>query len=292
MYNIEEIKKDFIDYGLYLSLFDNSHVDKIKEKLKNINITEDYSLNAEALTIQNNNGSKEIIVNPSRIINKSQIEIEELFFHEFFHAVNEINYEMSKINSDSSRKAYERPQGRFVPFEERVIEARERNNPYYNNGLNQLNQFPGWGLILLDEVLAQKTAQAMIEAKYNIEYESVLQESSIYPSNYEFSSSLKYYSEYEEPAICFSKMIVRDKNLLVLSGLALKDEFFDTVFDRFLDNEDRLYDIFSYMGNIAIALYQKEGHAAQKGAEENTTPENVLSSLNELKFIANSIRSY
>ena len=292
MYNIKEIKKDFINCGLALNLFNDSHIDLIKEKLRNTSITEDYSLNAEALTIQNDNGSKEIIVNPSRIVNKSQMEIEELFFHEFFHAVSEINYEISKINSDYNREIYERPQGRFVPFEERVIEARERNNPYYNNGLNRLNQFPGWGLILLDEVLAQTTAQAMIEAKYNVTYESVLQKSSIYPSDYEFSSSLKYYSEYEEPATCFSKMVTRNKNLLTLSSLALKNEFLDTVFDKFSDKENTLYDIFAYMGNIAIALYQKEGHSVQEGAEKNTTPENVLLSLDELKFIANSMRLY
>jgi hypothetical protein len=46
------------------------------------------------------------------------------------------------------------------------------------------------------------------------------------------------------------------------------------------------------MGNIAIALYQKEGHSVQEGAEKNTTPENVLLSLDELKFIANSMRLY
>lgn len=283
-FNLNKRKDDFLFYGQRIGLFDEYEAHRIKNNVfDRITIVEDYTLVGESQLVQNNDGSKILRINPNYLMNKTEYYIDELIFHELFHAASEINKEISKINADNQRGYYDRPVGRIVPFEERVLNKGHRSP-------NNLNQYPGWGFLLLDEALAQYTAQALVEVKLSKKIYSTHQSSSrIYPSYHTFSTSLAFYGEYEEPATCFSKLIVGNRGLLALASLSLNNEFLDTVFDRVSD-EDTLYDILGYMGDIGIAVYADQGHINEvpQNSVQNRRPSNVLNSFQALKSITDS----
>jgi hypothetical protein len=264
--NLKDKIRDFIRMGRLLGLIDESNIDLISSRLVNISIEEDCTLPGDAQLIQND-GSTTLKINPNKLTNKPYYFLDEVIFHELTHAVSEVNIAIADFRDHNT--------GKITAYKDYVEDMRRRYN--YNNP-NRLAKYPEWGFLLLDEAIAQQTAQAMVECKYSKKiYNKEAKTSIIYPDNVYFYTTFADYPEYEKPANYFSQLVVGNDGILGMSNLAFRDKLLDKIYKTVDYNE--LYDILGYMGNIAIAEYAARGKFTLPNSEELRNKDNVSKSL-------------
>ena len=254
---------EYLKIGTEMKLFDSDNYEIIRDRVSGFIIEEDYNLPGDAQTIMSN-GIKKIKINPRKMANKPYYFMDEVIFHELTHAANEIHLDLY----------VKKETGKILGYKKNIEDKRNRES-YYNS--NKLAKYPEWGFLLLDEAIAQKIAQMMVEYKYNRKiYEPKYLESNIYPKGIIYRSTFADYKEYEKPAEIFSKMTIGETGLIGLAYRSLKDSAIDKVLESIDHNE--LYDILGYMGNIAIAEYAANGKFTLANSEELRKKENVVKS--------------
>lgn len=259
--NLNNKTNEYIELGIKLGLFDDSNLKEIKSKLNNITIIKDYSLTGDAKAIIENR--KNIIkINPQRYVGKEYYFIDEVLFHEFTHFTNEIHNDI-----------YSSQNSQIMTFKNKYSQI---------SGNDELAQYPEWGAILLDEAIAQKVAQTMVEAKYGKKiYTLKPHQSKIFDQSLWFYSTFADYPEYEKIAENFSRSVVGNSGLLGFSKLSMSKKCLDTIFSKYAKKSkgaEKLYKTLGYMGNIAIADYASKGHFTLRNSENLRRKENVLKS--------------
>lgn len=259
--NLDKKINEYIELGIRLGLFDYSNLEEIKSKLKNISIVKDYSLTGDAEAIIEC-GRNIIKINPSRYVGKEYYFLDEVLFHEFTHFTNELHNDLYSSND-----------GKIMTF----------GNKYSQVSItDKLAQYPEWGAILLDEAIAQKVAQAMVESKYGKKlYTLQPKNSKIFGESIIFYSTFADYPEYERVAEKFSKSIVGNSGLFGFAKLSMKKGCIDKIFSKYAEQPggaQTLYKTLGYIGNIAIADYASKGHFVLRNSEELRSQENVLKS--------------
>lgn len=266
---------EYISLGVKLGLFDGSNLKQVREKLSNLSIVKDEFLSGDAEAILEND-KKIIKINPQKYIGKEYYFLDEVLFHEFTHFTNEIHNDL--YSSNSKKKIFS--------FEKRYE---------YISNTDELAQYPAWGAILLDEGIAQKVAQSMVETKYGRKIYSLKPySSSIFGKEFNFYTTFADYSEYENIAEKFSKSIVGNSGLVGLAKLSMKDKCLDMIFSKYSEQPngaENLYKILGYMGNIAIADYASKGHFIVENSENLRKKENVVKSYKSANNIIDNMVS-
>lgn len=259
--NLNKKINEYIELGIKLGLFDGSNLEEIKAKLKNITIVKDYSLTGDAEAIIEN-GKHIIKINPRRYVGQPYYFLDEVLFHEFTHFTNEFH---NDLYSSNDRK--------IMTFKNKYSRISDSD---------ELAQYPEWGAILLDEAIAQKVAQSMVETKYGKQiYTLQLKRSKIFGESINFYSTFADYPEFERVSENFSKSIVGNSGLLGLAKLSMKKGCIDRVFSKYAEQPkgaEKLYKTLGYMGNIAIADYASKGHFILRNSENLRKQENVVRS--------------
>lgn len=252
---------EYISLGIKLGLFDGSNLKEVQKKLSNITIIKDNNLTGDAEAIIED-GKNIIKINPQRYIGKEYYFLDEVLFHEFTHFVNEIHNDL--YPSDNSK----------------IFSFKKRYSQFSNN--DELAQYPEWGAILLDEAIAQKVSQTMVETKYGKKiYALEPHQSKIFGESLNFYSTFADYPEFERVAENFSKSVVGNSGLLGFAKLSMKNECLDMMFSKYAGQSkgaEKLYKILGYMGNIAIADYASKGHFILRNSENLRKKENVVKS--------------
>lgn len=266
---------EYISLGVKLGLFDGYNLKQVREKLSNLSIVKDEFLSGDAEAILEND-KKIIKINPQKYIGKEYYFLDEVLFHEFTHFTNEIHNDL--YSSNSKKKIFS--------FEKRYE---------YISNTDELAQYPAWGAILLDEGIAQKVAQSMVETKYGRKIYSLKPySSSIFGKEFNFYTTFADYSEYENIAEKFSKSIVGNSGLVGLAKLSMKDKCLDMIFSKYSEQPngaENLYKILGYMGNIAIADYASKGHFIVENSENLRKKENVVKSYKSANNIIDNMVS-
>ena len=274
-YNLESRKAEYIELGKRIGLIDYTNEGLVRSRLCNIELVEDKTLPGEAQVIQHGN-KRILIVNPSRLAFKPDWYIDEVFFHEFTHAANEIDISIADFRDHNRGEIAE-----FIEF------VKNMRNRYHYENPNPLAQMPEWGFLLLDEAIAQQVAQSMNKIKYGENlYQIQPYRPPIYPDKIAIMTTFTDYKEYERPAQYFSRIVFRkktdgsthfnDSDILGLANLSLRDQCLDKIFTTVDYNE--LYDILGYIGNIAIAEYYTHSKFKLKDSEELRDKDNLVKS--------------
>lgn len=259
--NISIKVNEYLRLGIQIGLFDNSNIDIVREKLKNISIVEDNSLTGDAEAIIEED-KKIIKINSQKCRNKEYYFMDEVLFHEFTHFINEIHNDL------------------FNSLKSQIIAFKNKYSSSLKN--DELAQYPEWGGILLDEAISQKVAQTMVETKYGKRiYERHPKKSKIFGEEMNYYSSFSDYPEFENIAEKFSKSCVGSAGLLGLAKLSMSKRCIDSIFTTYSKQSnggEKLYKSLAYMGNIAIADYASKGHFILKNSENLRRKENVVKS--------------
>ena len=261
MIDINSKVDEYIKIVIELGLFNKENINEIKARLSNISLIEDNSLTGDAEVVIED-GKKIIKINPRKFIEKKEYFLDEVFFHEFTHFANEIHNDL-----------YNSPKSMIMTFKNKYSKF------MYDN---ELAKYPEWGGILLDEAIAQKVAQTMVEKKYEKKiYTLTPHRSKIYDKSVWFYSTFADYPEYEKVAENFSKVVVGNEGLLGLARLSMSPTCLDTIFFNYSKQKGgarKLYQTLGYIGNIAIADYASKGHFVLKDSKNLRKKENVLKS--------------
>ncbi len=272
--NLDKKIDEYIELGIKIGLIDNSNLGEIKAKLRNITIVKDYSLSGDAEAIIEN-GKNMIKINPNKFVGKEEYFLDEVLFHEFTHFANEIHNDLYASNDN-----------KIMTFKNKYLQI---------SANDEFAQYPEWGAILLDEAIAQKVAQTMVEAKYGKKiYNLKPYQSKIFGESVKMYSTFSDYPEFERVAENFSKSVIGRSGLLGLAKLSMKKVCIDKIFSKYAEQSrgaEKLYKILGYMGNIAIADYASKGHFTLRNSEKLREKENVVKSYHQANEIIENILS-
>lgn len=255
--------REYFELGVKTGLFDINQIDDLYERVKDVEIKENNLLTGDAQAVVQN-GKNVILINSERCRNKSDYFMDEVIFHELTHFINEIHRDI------------------YINRTKKVLKF--KNTYSYIASNNQLLKYPEWGAILLDESIAQKTAQIMVEEKYNRKiYKTEGYRTKLTEPQVVLMTDFADYPEYCKFATKFAQTVYGGENALnELCKSSFKGDCLDEIFEAYKCKKDGikdLYEILGYMGNIAIADYASKGHFVVPNSEENRNKQNVLRSM-------------
>ena len=223
MRSTEERINEYISLGLKTGLFNHDQESTIKSRLSKaeVRIVDKETL-PKVSTISNSNGGRVIIINSNLCGEK---EADEEIYKIFSHMVNDVNRDL------------------FVYSHSKFVELKERFRSDYID--KPLLRYPEWGGILLDNAISEYSSKLMMNEKYGLE-----------------GKELEDYSKNNEYVIAnyFSKTLFSGKKpLYKLCKTAYNDIAVDTIYSKYSERENGLndlYEILSYMGNIALYYHK------------------------------------
>ena len=264
---------EYLRLGLETNILDRDNIDTLYSRISGTKIKVDNSITGDAVVKFENDGYT-IYINEEKCKNKGEYFIDEVIFHELSHLVNEVH-----------RDLFEYKYSRIKDF--------EKQKSYIADG-NDLVRYPTWGMILIDESIAQYTAQLLVNRKYggNIYpeyfYETPLTDPKVY-----LKTIFADYPEAHKFADKFARTIYSgDSALFKLCKDSYRDTFIENMFIKYNFRENGmndLYEILGYMGNILIADYASKGHFSFKGSEINKDKKMVLQSMSKALFKTDTI---
>lgn len=257
--DLNKLKAEYINLGKVSGLFDEEYIRYINYKLSAVKeIVINNDLPGDAFTRP---ADGIIEINIDKCSKKGETYLDEVLFHEFSHFINEFHSDL-----------YVRKH-RFNDF----------CNSNSNFGENDiLKKNPLWGVILLDEVVAQNISQIMVELKYNITYENKTYYGDLSNPPRLISNNYADYPDYVEFAEGFVKTIIPNGSIEDLSKLAVEDRCVDKILSVYCSKKNGnriLYDALSYMGNIVMADYVKKGFYQIISSDEHIKKENIYKSM-------------
>ncbi|MBR4830504.1 MAG: hypothetical protein IKZ96_01900 [Bacilli bacterium] len=278
MTNFNKLLDEYILLGMRTGFFDHKVAENIVSRIREIEVIEDNTIRGDARTTMDG-GRQIILLNKDKCSSKGEYYGDEVIFHELSHFSNDIHrdlyvYRKSDIKEFSSA------------------------NKSLSEG-NPLVRFPEWGMFLLDEVISQITAEAMVKAKYGSEVDGIYKEE-LFMTEYTeppvlLSTKITDYRDCYSLANDFSRTIYHgDDTITKMCIDAYNNSLLDRVFSKFGSRENgtkELYELLGYMGNILIKIYEEKYGFSFKGSEPNKDKKLILTSMRRAKDIANSIAS-
>lgn len=301
--------KEYIEYGRKIGIITDSNIERVVTRLERVKIEVDNNLKGgdgfatpdREKGIINLKINKEFIENEMKKDEKKYYE-DEVYFHEFTHAVNGI-YEgwIEKGDAFKFKKNYlnevkkDNYQDDYNLITDSMTDKEKSDfNKYVNNKDLKLAGY-GWGL--LDEFVAQTMTQKLIKNKYNNEkiYKVKHQVSNISEPEYDFYSDLADYEVFTPFAYKFAEALYGRKDIDKLCSDVLEENFIENTIKEFKKRPNGLEDLYKmlgYMGNIYVADAIKKGHMDKEKIKQRD-PEgftkdgkNINKSINKFMTIA------
>lgn len=259
-------KKEYVELGTELQLFRGNTISSTECRLRGTDIRVDNTIPGDARTKIDESGKPIILVNTDKCLAHAEKHyLDEVLFHEFSH-----------INNEVQRDLYVYRAHRIMGFKE----------DFKRFATDLLVRYPEWGFILLDEIIAQYTAQQMTELKHGKgtykPFDFVMTD--ITKTKYALGTKTTDYPECHKFADRFAKTVYDDENpMFELCKDAYDHNLLDNIFNRYKNipnGVEELYHLLGYMGNIMLAIYEKKyGFRYGEASDFNTKPENVEQSM-------------
>lgn len=250
--------QEYINYGIGLGFFNTDNIERVIERLENIQFEVDNTIPGDAQTIPFRDGSGRFIIkqNEKRMYAKGKEPYfaDEVLFHEFTHATNGL-YE-SWFQSLDSWNMKRKIQEFMSNSEKEEFEVYSEKPEFRQAGY-------GWGL--LDDFVAQYVAQKMVEEKYKdkeiykikgenykaseppIAYMTDMADYPVYtPFARKFIEAL--YGKREIERFCIESFDQNAVNNII------------QVYSKRKGGLENLYKMLGYMGNIDFAENARLGH--------------------------------
>lgn len=262
--DINNAKQEYVELGKDLQFFRGDTISSTECRLRGIDFKIDNSIPGDARTSYDN-GRASIIINTNECLSHTEKHyLDEVIFHEMSHVNNEIQRDF------------------YVYSSKRIMSFKEE---YKRFATDLLVRYPEWGFILLDEVIAQYTAQKMVERKYGgkpyEDYHFFITD--LTKTRLALGTKLSDYPEGYKFADAFAKTIYDGEDSLYrLCVDAYAYNLLDNIFFKFRSNPNLIedyYKLLGYMGNIMLAIYDKTHDFRFSESEYNRRPENVEKSM-------------
>lgn len=280
-FDLEQIKQEMTTYALELGLISKEDLTEWNQKLGMVQkmVVKDYVSWYGHTDI----GAKTIEINVPGCLVKGSWFLYETVFHELAHYESDIHQELYLSRDQKAtyiKKILLKKMG--LSYGEPLI----RENP--------LLDAPNWGFILLDEVVAQMTAEMMVTKKFgpgiypgrriissNSDKRKERQELLTDPE-LELETEINAYPEYYAFAEKFSKTLHID-SMAEFCSKAMHPGFVDWMISQYEQKEEglfTLYQILSYMGMIAKKDYHlKKAVTTLPSNDPAMDPKNVYQAM-------------
>lgn len=266
--------KEYIQLGHKIGFINSNNIQRIYERIKNIEIViEENDLGSGGMTeMLDDNKTIKITISKGCIEREAKSfdrnfkdYYDENLFHELTHALGITPKEFGII------------------FKEFIARNNLDESLYPNYDM---------GYSLIDEIIAQTTAQRMVTEKYNIKYPSKHSKFIFNEHNnsdesfkYEYDSDLQWYGELQNFALDFIEKIYGKRDI----NLIFNDHFNGLIFKKMLeryekehDGAKKLYSVIGSFGNILCCDYYQQGYYGE-GIYKSLSVDLFKNSINECK---------
>ena len=274
---LDPTMQEFLKFGVRLGLFDTKNIDRIVDLLEKSDIVYVDNIGggqAAAQAEDKENGGKsikvckEVIEREANGFGRNLDEyFEETMFHELTHAIgpkspNSIKEKIRNMKSDSDKEKFDE----------------------WTNSQEFIYDYLGWEVV--DEIMAQSVAQAMIKEKYQKEHTEPIYQTkhSTFKYNeygkipdeeaysFEYTSDLFWYGEIEQFALDFLKALYGKADANVYLKDYADGNFLEKIFNEYGKRKgglDNLYKMMAYMGNIVVCDYNQQGYYGDNAGYAN-----------------------
>lgn len=249
--------QEYLQYGVETGRINRGNIDRIFERLKRVEFVPIDGIAGY--------GGRTYISEDKIMVEicKGQLEMEA---KEFGRDFEEYYYEnvFHELNHASGLTEQE--------IEEKLKQLKEKFTDENHPNIDL-------GYAMIDEVLAQRVAQEMVEAKYKEKYEGkeimhpIKHRKFFYNENgnipdedgysYEYDSDLVWYGELEGFALDFVESLYGDRNLDRVCQEHFKGELFDNMvaeYGKRRNGIENLQQLLVYAGNIVRSDYYQQGY--------------------------------
>lgn len=248
---------EYIELGKKAGYFNTLQSIKFRKLLESINLEINYNLEGNAHVVGN-----KIIINPKRIFGKDEKFASEVFFHEFSHIINNIHIDITKDDNESLLKSFKYT---FIETMKYYFRKDYSNSPLNNDDISSPYEYTLYGVLLLDEAIAQNITEDLLSIKYNIPRRKKIEYSAF--ADIKYNTDFSIYGIYQELAEVFSKTIRGFNNLKELSIASFEPNFVNNLISEHMENHytyEALYQKLSYLGVIYFAQEKYNGHLENK----------------------------
>ena len=282
--NTTFIHKKIDEYiiGLYKTglVTDKSLLNKYSNQLHSLKIKEIFNAPGDARITYD--GVLEYCVDNIclQMLYNGDYYLDEVLFHEFSHVINSFHKSLRGSESFDIEKAIER---QMDPFTNALL-LKEEDKILYN-------QDPCFGVILLDEYIAQNVAQELVKAKYNalkepekrrytknglLGYKQRPYTTRISEPPYTLTTSLGDYQEFDLPAQRFIDKYLHISNKEFVRRAINYDYLRNIISNLDYEESEEMYVDLCYLGLIEQALANYRGFISVNDPKDPVSnPKNI-----------------